>query len=207
MRFWPLFTLLLVGCPTKEEDDTSEGEETGEEDDTAGADTVGECETTEPCGGDAVGDWTIATACIPDFNFTAPEECPTATAAVSNLALPGTVSINADGTYLLTTEGMSMDLTLHIPASCIEGLTCADLGTYMEADCVDATDGCDCTSQQSGEGDTETGTWVAADTTVTLTNADGEVETVDYCADSDEMWLSITPEEQGAPAFSLLLTK
>lgn len=207
MRFWPLFTLLLVGCPTKEEDDSEGGDETGE--DTAGADTVAECETTEPCGGDAVGDWTIATACIPDFAFQAPEECPTATASVSNLSLPGTVSINADGSYLLTTEGMSMDLTIHIPRSCIGDLTCTDLATYMEADCADASDGdgCDCASQQSGEPDTETGTWTSEGTTVTLTNADGEVETVDYCADSDEMWLSITPEEEGAPAFSLLLTK
>lgn len=207
MRILPLLAFLLAACPSSDDTGKDDGDDTADTADEV-VDNVAECDTTTPCGGDAVGTWTLADVCMVG-SMPVPDECPEAVITVQDLSMTGTLTMGADGTYDVSMGGMSMELLLHLPDTCTQGLDCATLGQYMESDCVDgAPDGCDCTLTNQGDPSTDAGAYVVSGTTVTLTSDDGsEPETADFCADIDELWVSMPPEEAGSPSISLVFTK
>jgi hypothetical protein len=160
-----------------------------------GGDDGPTCGTVAPCGGNIVGEWTIQETCVKGQLET--DFCPTATSDLSGLALSGTVSYRADGTYsaAVTSSG---SLKLSLPEAClatsVPGVTldCAEIAReaqdpdFQSVTCAAAGKGCTCTFVMISMPNTETGTYVTAGNLVTHTH-DGSADPVPYCVKGSEL--------------------
>ncbi len=156
------------------------------------------CGKAAPCGGDIVGDWTIAESCL-TFAVESPvADCPSATIQTSGFDLTGTVSYRSDLTYsTVLTVGGSFSLTL--PSSCLtfEGitLTCAQVDQAVKQAMVQDPDptiqsvscagggSCVCTFQLTPTPQTSAGTYTTSGTQVV---EDG-TSVSDYCVQGSKL--------------------
>jgi len=155
-------------------------------DDGGGGSNQALCDSFSACGGDPVGVWSITGYCI-DGDFEVPS-CPTATADF-NLNQSGTVTVNGDDTYVTDTVTTGA-IVAHIPGDCFTGIpvaSCSDLDDEDQTCTGDIASSCDCTSTID-DTDTETGTWVANGSTITLTpDGAGDPDMLDFCVDGNRM--------------------
>ncbi|SRR6266540_1783114 len=151
------------------------------------------CGQVQPCGGDVVGNWRMLGACL---NSAALQEsletavCPGVTISVSNLQLTGTLSLNADQSYTAGSVIETFTMVETVPSSCLAGMTCADLDASLNADVppegvesasCSGTSSCTCRLNFRVSAMGESGTYTAAGTTLTTTDAAGSVDTSQYC--------------------------
>lgn len=156
---------------------------------------VNQC-PTERCGGDVLGTWEIVQSCV--GSLTGVETCPGITGDDSALVRTGTITYNDDQTYtsVLSTTGT---LVLAYPLSCIEPVSCDELGRSLEAAvqagvsqviCEEIEDACSCevTFDQTF---TETGTY-ETDAIGLRQKADTTLypKTLEYCVTGDTLTLS-----------------
>lgn len=163
------------------------------------------CGKVAACGGDVVGNYTIAGACVNNsaLNMDVGLDCPGATASASGISASGSASFNADLTYTMT-QTLTASITENIPASCLTQngltLTCAQVdqllqtliqmepGTFQSAHCSGSSS-CTCSFVLAPQMMTESGTYVAAGTTLTLTASDGTTSGGSYCVEGNNLHL------------------
>lgn len=142
----------------------------------------GSCGQVEPCGGEVVGAWKLASGCVLDSSAIGVDLssiCSTATFVVKNVGGTGQVTYDADQTYV-STGTLLIDGVLTLPTTCFAaGKTCAGLGAiYAQmmqtnsgiraATC--STSGSACVCQLSLGGDvSESGTYSTNLTTLSTT--------------------------------------
>jgi hypothetical protein len=89
------------------------------------------CLEVQPCGGDLVGRWLFSRGCVADASvFTAEEQrsCPGAQASNVAYAVSGSVTFNADLTYVEEGWESSFSLTVTSDLSCSNAASCAERG-------------------------------------------------------------------------------
>ena len=174
------------------------------------------CEDGEPCGGDIVGAWEVVETCLEDDEIPIDdEECPEMTLRVEDVTLEGTFEFDDDGTYHVGGE-TSATIVISRPEECLNGASCDELEDAANDDaeaedrpelsCVDADDGCDCSTAIEEELD-EDGHWETEDSTLTNVPDDEDDNDNDYCVRGDDLWIRPVPEDQDAPEFSLVLRR
>lgn len=147
-----------------------------------GGTSGGSCGNVQPCGGDLVGTWTINKACI--SSLTPDSTCAGDTISNTSATETGTLSFTSAGTYT-SNVSLTLSYTEMIPASCISGLTCADLQSQFAiigatATCTGSTV-CTCSISLAANG-AETGTFTASGTSLTTTSsASGNSSSMGYC--------------------------
>lgn len=157
-----------------------------------------ECPTA-PCGGDPVGEWTIADSCFDGQIEVA--SCPELEIRSFDASQTGTASINADMTYAID-QRVAGSATLAFPASCFAGGTirnCSDLNDVGTTCTGDIASECVC-DQDLDESVVEAGTWQVSGTTIAL-SASGPS---DYCVSGDTLSLSLG---NGSGAAELIMTR
>jgi hypothetical protein len=151
-----------------------------------GGDDDMDCSEFSACGGDPVGEWTIADACFAGSQG-AVEGCPESSTRIDDFVLSGTIDLRADGSYAsdISTMGTAV---LTVPMSCLNGATCDDLAQASGLPCSANGDACECENQ--GDARTqETGTWEASGSTITTMDSGGDTGSNQYCVDGDVLEL------------------
>jgi len=159
----------------------------------------GSCGKVEPCGGPVAGTWKASASCSSSsvansmFQDGLMGSCPTATASAESGSPTGTLALNADLSY---TMSLSVPFVFHltVPASCLNGGSCADLAAAVSQSLTDGTvtcagsSSCNCTlittSTMAG-----TGTYTTSGTTLTLTDASGSANDGTYCVQGNTLHL------------------
>lgn len=164
----------------------------GDDDDAASCDFAA-------CGGDPVGEWRIADSCV-TYDTSPPEDCPEADASYGTVDMSGTMSLDADGTYSLSTS-MSFDVTIDFPTSCLGGATCDQIEqnlvlSFPGSSCQTSAQGCACTSPFDESSD-ETGTWEADGGTLRVVDQGGDPTDLDLCATGGSLQLRSASEGGG----------
>jgi hypothetical protein len=161
------------------------------------------CLQAQPCGGDVVGSWDLAALCVSraaDERMFADSlvgsACPTQALGSVTRGAVGTFVFNADLTFSTSTV-LTNETTINIPASCLSGLTCADLTVLPQSE-VDAglrpgvdsiacagSSGCVCSQVSSPSQVSETGTYAITGSVLNLTATTSATETFEYCIQGD----------------------
>jgi hypothetical protein len=161
------------------------------------------CLQEQPCGGDVVGSWQLAALCVSRaFDERAFAEslvgsaCPTQTLGSSSRSAMGSFVFDADLTFS-TSAVVTGTTTTNVPASCLSGLSCADLTVLLQSE-VDAglrpgvasiacsgSSACVCSQVSLPAQVSETGTYVIAGNVLNLTTTTGGIETFEYCIRDD----------------------
>ena len=97
----------------------------------------------QPCGGDVAGNWRATSACADQASLDAAfmgaiADCPSATLTSVHYAPSGTLMFGSSMTYTADIT-MGMSFTMNMPASCLQGQTCADVNTALQS--IVGTDG------------------------------------------------------------------
>jgi hypothetical protein len=195
----------------------------------AGGGGPASCDEVAACGGDVLGMWTVATCPLTvgeNVDMTGFGLTCTSAPVTGSLELSGTLTLNADGTYVDDTT-VTGESTLELPPSCLilsgTTTTCADisgpLGSigYTTIVCVDnaATGGCTCeaTVDQTGglafvSFDAGTsGNYTVADNTLTITGFGDPVD-YSYCVAGDTMTMNmVTVSKTGTVMSPIVLQK
>jgi hypothetical protein len=175
-----------------------------------------DCDAVEPCGGDVIGTWVAAGSCLPvsgSVDISGFGLGCTAAPVTGRLAVTGTWTANADGTFTdeTTTSG---DSQLELPPECLNVsgtiTTCDRLGGalqalgYAEVTCADAASGGGCTCaarvEQAGGlalltvGAASNGRYTSANDVLTTT-AGSDSRAYAYCVSGDT--LVLTPQATG----------
>jgi hypothetical protein len=242
------FGLLLAGCGESSSGNDSAvggggvtamggGAGMGGATDTGGVTGVGggttaapSCDSlTPPCGGDAVGTWSVTASCVTisgalDVSKTG-MGCGSAPLVVGTMEVSGTWTLNADGTYVdnTTTSGTAK---FELDSGCLSvsstTVTCPKLGRalpvagFTSGTCVAnaATGGCSCDAviQQSGglgvvsSSAAASGTYTAAGTVLTAT-AGGFNEQYGYCVAGSALTVTVPAGKGGTVAGGVILQK
>lgn len=164
---------------------------------------VASCGKVAPCGGDVVGNYNIAGACLDSaaLSMDIMIDCPGASVSVGGVTASGNASFNADLTYSLT-ETVTITATETIPASCLTQsgitLTCAQLdqafqqaiaqdpSTIASGHCSGGST-CTCTFKAVPQTMTESGTYITSGTTITTTDSTGASSSSSYCVQGNEL--------------------
>lgn len=161
----------------------------------------GECNFTA-CGGDAVGTWTLDSACLNSDQNPFAEQCPTATFQIDISGATGSLEIVGDGTYSADFH-LTGSLSYTLPSACIGPVTdCTQLSNAENGStCAAAAggDGCTCTSPIQDDGNPpDTGTWTASGNEIVTTDSDpgSTPDTSEYCVDGNVLKISMTKDGQ-----------
>lgn len=231
--FVPLFVLLgacaVTSCGSSSSGNGSSGTASSGTSPTGGGSTGtassgtsptggGTCGTVQPCGGNVVGTWKAADACITG----APTSVTMGTCTVAtsySIEVSGTATFNTNMTYTADAQ-ITITTTLNLPASCLtqQGITlmCADLsgliGASADTDaggntsCVSAsTGGCACTLIETNAATASAGMYTTSGDTITTTDSTGgsaSPSTSSYCVSGSQFHLlssSSTGADGGGP--------
>lgn len=175
---------------TAETTDTADTADSGETGDTA--ENLDLTCSTEACGGDPVGEWTITETCFSGEWFDV-EDCPGWQGRLTDVQVTGGLLVQDDGRYTADLATMDWNFEVVVPAACLAERTCADVEADTDgATCVDdGAGGCACAGSQSFPGLSADGDWTAAGVALTLDPDFGDAATSDYCADPDELRLDL----------------
>jgi hypothetical protein len=156
------------------------------------------CGTVEPCGGSPLGTWSLTSECLDagELNLAAQQQfyCPQAEVASHSQTVSGSATFNTNMSFSLT-ENIAYSVTVSLPLSCTQGLSCADYGAYLAAlaspgtsIACSGTSSCTCI-QTSTEGGTVSGTYVLSGGDITLTNSTGSSSTAGFCVQGSTIHL------------------
>ncbi len=164
------------------------------------------------CGGDLTGSWNLTEACTtPDAAEGFAEMCPEASQTAGETSVSGTIVFNEDGTFTRM-SAFSGSATVNIPTSCLMGLTCDIISSFLTeagGSCsAGAADSCDCTLTFEDEDTSGSGTYTIEGNTVTMVEPDDEgmdeATTLDFCARASSAVVVGTGDDVGT---SFLLTR
>ncbi|MEY4582748.1 MAG: hypothetical protein RL701_7451 [Pseudomonadota bacterium] len=186
MAAW-LSAALLIACGGGDDDDASP--------------TGPNCAPVAMCGGDVVGEWSIASFC-PDTSKV-PDEvkaiCTTATLDYDEPTVSGTLSFKADKTFTQTASASGTGYIV-LDKKCVEaagncteaeGLINANSGTNQKLSCKDSSGGgCRCALHVSQSNKTDSGTYVVSGSKLTLDS--GEKADSTFCVASDVLTLTVS---------------
>ena len=171
-----------------------------------------DCTMFTACGGNVVGTWKPTKACISGLANPLAAFCPSSTFQVSE-TLGGTVQFVANGTYSSNiSSSVVEDLT--IPASCLQGATCAQVQSSINQSgdggapaamgtCTDAAGGCACHVTAAGSATPTSGVYTVSGSTITL---DGQPSP--YCVKGSGLLIqNPTTMMAGAGTFTIAATK
>jgi len=159
------------------------------------------CGTVEPCGGDLVGTWTLATQCLDPGEEAASVQqnyyCAQATVASSALTVSGSVAFSSSMSYSVT-ESVAYRLTVNLPLSCTGGEDCLTYGTYLSllqspgtTISCSGTTACTC-AQTTSSSLSDSGTYVLSGSNATLTSSTtGSPSTNGYCVQGSTIHLIV----------------
>ena len=157
----------------------------------------------QPCGGDVSGNWRATSACADQASLDAAfmgaiADCPSATLTNVHYAPSGTLMFGSSMSYTADIT-MGISFNMNLPASCVQGQTCADVNTAIQS--IVGTDGISsatctgsgsCTCKIVGTLDVENsaGTYATAGTTLTLTaSSGGNGDSGPYCVQGSTLHL------------------
>jgi hypothetical protein len=159
------------------------------------------CGGTEPCGGDVVGTWSIASDCVSaaganaEFQASSYYFCPAATASVTGITHTGTIVFNADLSYTIDSVVQSSSFRVTLPSSCLNGAQCSDLtqafasdSTIQSATCSGGSS-CVCTIVAAPQAVSDAGTYTTAGTTLDVQSTTSGADAVPYCVQGDKFHL------------------
>lgn len=138
-------------------------------------------DTFSACGGDPVGVWSYNRACA---TFSDPD-CPGATGSILADRTTGTISFNADNSYV-TAFNTDLDIQSTIPKSCLGGVDCQAAGAFIGGSCTESGDNCVC-ALTSTDSDTDSGTWAVSGNTLTLTDNSSADTVFEFCVSGNVM--------------------
>jgi hypothetical protein len=182
-----------------------------------------DCTMFTACGGNVVGTWKLTKACISGLPNPLAAFCPSSTFQVSE-SLSGTVKFVANdgvtlamgvagGTYSSNISSSVVE-DLNIPASCLQGATCAQVQSSINQSvdggapaamgtCTDAAGGCACHVTAAGSATPTTGVYSVSGSTITL---DGQPSP--YCVKGSGLLIqNPTTMMAGAGTFTIAATK
>ena len=176
------------------------------------------CGREQPCGGDIVGSWAFAGACV---NVTAESQelaagCPGASIGNVGVSLTGSLAFNADMTYTASNWHETFNFTETIPLSCAGGTGCSDLnqnvtdnsngGTRsVHATCTGTTT-CVCRFSGAMALASEISTYTITGTTIDMAGAATSMSTP-YCVEQDRLHLiELSTTMTGAAGQALILS-
>jgi hypothetical protein len=174
------------------------------------------CGTVDPCGGNIVGTWKAADACITGAPTTV--TMGTCTVATSySVAVSGTATFNANLSYSADAQ-LTVTTTLSLPAACLSQggvmLMCSDLSALISssegdaganASCVSsAGGGCTCTLIETNAATASAGMYTTSGDSITTSDSTGgsSSSTSSYCVSGSQFHLissSSTGVDGGAP--------
>ncbi|HEX2879881.1 MAG TPA: hypothetical protein VHO25_10155, partial [Polyangiaceae bacterium] len=173
------------------------------------------CDFEACSGGDIVGTWDIAGACI-DFANPFEDLCADSTFE-ADTEFTGSITFKADGTFSST---LSTGGNLHVvlPASCLTELTggqtvsCTELGLFDSDEdgggsgtCTgDSATGCDCTGPIEAKTEENSGTYTHEGTSFTTTDEDSS-DTSSACVNGDTLKVQ-SIEDKGDGGDSTIIT-
>jgi hypothetical protein len=153
--------------------------------------------TPAPCGGDPVGTWALEGSCgfeaLPN-----PLEamCPSSTFMLTVVSEMGTMTFEADGSFVQDFEIQSEALLTLDPMECF-GVDCPTFEGILQMDapgitCQAMGPTCECTLPDNGMSEQVMGTWEVMDTNLVLTTPDGP-GVLPFCIAGDrlDLWQSI----------------
>jgi hypothetical protein len=152
------------------------------------------CGQVQPCGGDVVGAWTLARACPSAVAYTAQaaESCLGSSVSSISQAVSGSVTFNADLTFRLENASNTLATNNSFPLSCQALTACTDLDRHeantlqsIDTTCTGTTT-CACESTVSTSGQTATGSYSTAGSTLTMV-LDGVTTTLGYCVEGNRL--------------------
>jgi hypothetical protein len=175
----------------------------------------GACLQVEPCGGNVVGTWKLTSECLDlaSLQPTAQNACLYASITAATASVSGTLTFASNMTYSLT-ETQTVIIDWFFPEACLNGYTCdyfqslvqQQLGAGETFTCTGTTD-CDCTEAGVGSG-TDSGTYTAAGTSLTITSATNGVSTQPYCVQGSTIHLvGIDPTTNNGPGGGPTITQ
>lgn len=160
-----------------------------------GGSSGGSCGKVEPCGGDPVGLWKVTGSCVNSAALmsTVAEgfngSCPGATISNVSVASSGTLSVNADMSYEISGD-QSVKFTVNVPASCLNGATCADLSAQLQSDfpgasCTGASS-CACALSEDTP-QTDSGTYTVSGTALVIESPSQGESTQSFCVQGNTL--------------------
>ena len=144
--------------------------------------------TFEPCGGNPVGHWVHGNSCmfLPS-NVEVMPGCPEARINIT-VSADGPFHLNADGTYIASTDATTTSIT-QIPLACFgEDVTCAAMAGNTPHEVTDTH--CELV-QNRFERSEEAGTFHTVDATLTLIDPEYGDQVLTYCVDGDTLLLEL----------------
>lgn len=143
--------------------------------------------TPASCGGDPVSQWSLEALC--GFEATPnpfEDECPDSVAVVEILAQGGTMTFEADGSFVQDLDVVLQTILTLNPMDCF-GLSCLELEEILRmqtatsmATCAELGPSCECTLPDDGMPEQAMGTWDAVNGQLHFT-AEGLTVTFPYC--------------------------
>jgi hypothetical protein len=157
----------------------------------------GTCGQIEPCGGNPEGTWKVTSSCansaalMSAFTEGLGGSCTGATISNVSVTSSGTLSVNSDMSYVITgTQNVKFTMTL--PASCLNGETCADLTTELQNDFPNAsctgTGSCACALTENNSQD-DSGTYTISGTQILISSAAQGPSTQSFCVQGNTLHL------------------
>jgi hypothetical protein len=162
------------------------------------------------CGGDVVGTWNFAKACVSGGENPLAMQCATSTFQISE-TVSGTVTFDSKGTYTSSNSFSATEDTT-IPASCTGGANCAQLqmsinqtrqgGATTMATCTDAAAGCACHAITTAPNTVASATYSVSGTTITIGGLPSP-----YCVQGDGLLIQTQTATTGSDILTLALTR
>jgi hypothetical protein len=162
------------------------------------------CVSVPACGGNIVGTWRVTQSCVTatkDLSST----CPGATTEIT-FVVAGTITYNADGTYVSTPVANPATVHEYFPAGCMPfGLSCDQLGQSSfdaggmtsGACSMDATGACICDGTIPTTATGDSGTYSTSGGTLTLMK-DGGTSSSSYCVQGNLLYEMAGASDGGA---------
>jgi hypothetical protein len=156
------------------------------------------CGPMPPCGGDVVGTWSYVQGCVNNDAFAASltMTCPGMTVSISNFALSGSVSFDADLSYATSSGVETLTVTEMLPPSCLNGITCSALQSSLsqvsqfQSVTCSGSSSCTCDIVTSMDIVPQAGTYSTSGTTITTTQADASAaQSSSYCVEGNLLHL------------------
>jgi len=187
---------------------------------------AGTCDTTQPCGGDLVGNWAAHGSCVNQaslqsrFMSELGAGCPSGKSvsilgATTDWARVSSM-FNSDGTYSGTSM-FSDSISVLVPAECLVIKGCADLDADFRAmvdpatgiqgaSCLNAGTGCACMITQQQPTTPQSGTYTTSGTVLTLMPSGGAPTDMPYCVRGSELHL-LSIDGSGVIASDIVLVR
>jgi len=160
---------------------------------------AGQCGAFTPCGGAIVGTWSITGYCS---NLTISSSYCTGVSVSTQVQMNGTFNFTSTGTYSIASMA-SGTMNMTVPQSCLNGLTCAQVGSPIgqgssgaSGSCMSTTNGnCSCSESIVNSPSSEQGTYSTSGSSLTMIKTGGSTSegSTQYCVQGDTLMIQATP--------------